>query len=67
MCLKSAKHCALLLPGLARILPGLSHIFLIFLSQDAWTALHFATEKGHKDVVSKLLESGADLKVKTKV
>jgi len=39
----------------------------IHVTQNGWTALHLAAEKGHEDVVELLLEAKADPEVKTEV
>ena len=38
-----------------------------FLIQIGWTPLHCAAEKGHSEVLTKLLDSGADVDVQNKV
>ena len=40
---------------------------LFFLLQDDWIPLHLAANNGHTEVVTKVLESGADHGVKRKV
>ena len=42
-------------------------ISFFFLLQDDQTPLHLAAQKGHTEIVTKLLESGADHGVKNKV
>jgi len=37
------------------------------ISQAGWTALYFAAEKGHEDIVELLLEAKADPELKTQV
>ena len=32
-----------------------------FLIQDGWTPLHWAAQEGHSEVLTKLLDSGADV------
>jgi hypothetical protein len=39
----------------------------VFILQDKKTALHWAVEKGHKDVASLLVERGADIEAKDRV
>ena len=39
----------------------------LLLQQDEWTALHYASSKGHTDVVELLLNHNADINVVTKV
>jgi len=43
------------------------YIIHAHISQDGWTALHLAAQEGHEDVVELLLESKANLKLKTEV
>ena len=38
-----------------------------FLTQDGWTPLHWAANKGYSEVLTKLLDSGADMGVQDKV
>ena len=41
--------------------------FFFFLIQDGKTLLHLAVEKGESEVVTKLLDSGADVDMKDNV
>ena len=43
------------------------HIHVTHTSQYGCTALHFATQEGHEDVVELLLEAKADPELKTEV
>ena len=44
-----------------------STFFYLFLYQDLWTPLHWASNKGHTEVVHRLLNGGADPKARNRV
>ena len=44
-----------------------STFFYLFLYQDLWTPLHWASNKGHTEVVHRLLAGGADPKARNRV
>ena len=43
------------------------NIAFFFLIQDGWTPLHYAAWKGHSEMLTKLLDSGAVVDVQEKV